>query len=115
MFLVELVDSNLDAETSVLALLNLIKKRYENEQANDKPFNTTSFLKLAKNVGLNLDYDGFVDLYNSSDSIKHLVTNFNKKTFTINSGPGEEKIDTPDEQQKGQDIVSKMAKQAVDI
>lgn len=115
MFLVELVDSSIDTESSVLALLNLIKKRYENEQAVGKPFNTASFLKLAKNVGLNLDYDGFVDLFNDSESIKNIIDNFNQKTLTFKTGSSDDEVDGPDKQRKGQDIVSKMAAQAVDI
>lgn len=114
MFLVELVDSNVNSESNVLGLLNIIKKRYENVRATPK-INTASFLTLAKNVGMALDYDGFVDLYNSSDSIKNLVSNFNKNTITLATGSSDTKIDTPSKQSKDQDIVSKMAAQAVDI
>jgi hypothetical protein len=116
MFLVELVDSNsnLDIESNVLGLLSLVKKRYENVRATPK-INTASFLTLAKNVGMALDYDGFVDLYNSSGSIKNLIANFNKNTITLNSGSSDTKVDTPDKQSKDQDIVGKMAAQAVDI
>jgi len=115
MFLVELIESNAGYESNVLALLNLIKKRYENEQAFGKPFNTASFLKLARNVGMNLDYDGFVDLFNGSDSLKNIIDNFNQKTLTFKTSSSDDEVDSPDKKRKGQDIVGKMASKAVDI
>jgi hypothetical protein len=114
MFLVELIDTEIDTAAIVLGLLNFIKKRYENMKADPK-IKTASFLALVKNTGAVLDYDGFVDLYNSNNSIKNMISNFNAKTITINSGPSDTKINSPAKQRKDQDIVGKMAAQAVDI
>ena len=114
MFLAELVDPKAETEHTVLALLNLVKKRYENVQAAPK-VNMLSFLTLAKNVGTNLDYDSFVDIYNSSAAIKNIVSDFNKKVIVLSTGSDTNKPDTAKNRADDQDVVSKMAKQAVDI
>jgi hypothetical protein len=116
MLLYEFTDSQQPTQ-SVLTLLNLIKTRYQSQQARPK-INTLSFLNLARNVGLNLDYAAFADLFEREQSLKNLVKNFNRQYIELtsdddlganadHSAPGKKKDDT--------DVVSSMAKQAVDI
>jgi hypothetical protein len=116
MLLYEFTDSQHPVQ-GVLTLLNLIKTRYQSQQAQPK-INTVSFLNLARNVGLTLDYQSFADLFEREQSLKNLVKNFNRQYIELtsdddlgsddsHSGPGKKKDDA--------DVVGAMAKQAVDI
>jgi hypothetical protein len=116
MLLYEFTDSQHPVQ-GVLTLLNLIKTRYQSQQAQPK-INTVSFLNLARNVGLTLDYQSFADLFEREQSLKNLVKNFNRQYIELtsdddlgadadHSGSGKKKDDA--------DVVGAMAKQAVDI
>lgn len=116
MLLYEFTDSQHPVQ-SLLTLLNLVKSRYQGQQVTPK-INTISFLNLAKNVGLTLDYATFADMYETNDSLKNIIKNFNKQYIQLKSDdditPGDDHSN-PKKQQQDKDIVGSMAKQAVDI
>ena len=108
---------DINQEQSLVALIELIKKRYENNVAEPK-INTLSFLKLSKNIGVNLDYGTFAEIFEQSQAIKNLVKNFNKQYIELKSDDAVSSDDSHSgdaEQQNQKDTVSAMAKKAVDI
>ena len=116
MLLYEFTDSQHPVQ-GVLTLLNLIKTRYQSQQARPK-INTLSFLNLARNVGLNLDYAAFADLFEREKSLKNLVKNFNRQYIELTSDDDLSSVDggsSPGKRKDDTDVVSSMAKQAVDI
>ena len=114
MLLYEFTDNEHPVE-SVLALLNLIKTRYEGKQATPK-INTISFLHLAKNVGLTLDYATFAEMYEQHSALKNIVKNFNKNFITlVQSDEIDSEHSGPEKKDTDADTVSAMAKQAVKI
>jgi hypothetical protein len=101
---------------NVLALLNLIKSQYQSRQAKPK-INTLSFLNLAKNVGLTLDYETFADMAQTG-SLKNLIKDFNKQYIELTSDDDYSSGDnysSPDKKKDDADVVGAMAKKAVDI
>jgi hypothetical protein len=116
MLLHEFADSQHPVQ-SLLTLLNLVKSRYQSQQVTPK-INTISFLNLAKNVGLTLDYSTFAEMYEKYNSLKNIIKNFNKQYIELTSDDDIAGGDThsgPKKQQQQQDLVGAMAKQAVDI
>jgi hypothetical protein len=117
MLLHEFTDSQHPVQ-SLLTLLNLVKSRYQSGQITPK-INTVSFLNLARNVGLTLDYATFAEIYETNDSLKNIIKNFNKQYIELTSDEdiagGDESHSGPKKQQQDKDIVGSMAKQAVDI
>jgi hypothetical protein len=100
-----------DVKNQVLALITTIDRRYKNKQATPK-IKTRSFLKLANNVGITLDYESFVDLVEKNPVLKNKIVNFNKDTISFGS---KEDSDSTTHANDQQDIVSKMAQQSVKI
>jgi len=116
MLLYEFTDSRNPVQ-SVLTLLNLIKHQYQSRQAQLK-LNTVSFLNLARNVGLTMDYDSFAELFEKDKSLKNLVKDFNKQYIELASnddlGPSNS-YSSPNKRKDDADIVGAMAKKTVDI
>jgi hypothetical protein len=114
MLLHEFTDSQHPVQ-GVLTLLNLIKTRYQSQQAQPK-INTVSFLNLARNVGLTLDYQSFADLFEREKSLKNLVKNFNRQYIELVSDDDlSDEHSSPNKKKDDADVVGAMAKQAVDI
>jgi hypothetical protein len=114
MLLHEFTDSQHPVQ-SVLTLLDLIKHQYQSRQARPK-MNTVSFLNLARNVGLTLDYESFAELFEREKSLKNLVKDFNKQYIELVSDDGlSDEHSSPDKKKDDADVVGAMAKQAVDI
>jgi len=115
MLLYEFTDSRHPVQ-GVLTLLNLIKTRYQSQQAQPK-INTLSFLNLARNVGLTLNYQSFADLFEREQALKNLVKNFNRQYIELTSDDdlGSDSHSAPGKKKDDADVVGAMAKQAVDI
>jgi len=114
MLLHEFTDSQHPVQ-SVLALLNLIKHQYQTRQVNPK-MNTVSFLNLARNVGLTIDYESFAELFEREKSLKNLVKDFNRQYIELASDDSlSDEHSSPDKKKDDADVVSAMAKKTVDI
>jgi hypothetical protein len=116
MLLHEFTDSQHPVQ-SVLTLLDLVKHQYQSRQARPK-MNTVSFLNLARNVGLTMDYESFAEMFEKEKSLKNLVKDFNKQYIELTSDNdigSNNSHSGPDKRKDDADVVGAMAKQAVDI
>jgi len=114
MLLYEFTDNEHPVQ-GVLALLDVIKSHYASGRATPK-INTVSFLNLAKNVGLTLDYESFAELYEKNSTLKNVIKNFNKK-YIILAQPDDDSSDHagPAAQSADAATVSSMANKSVKI
>jgi hypothetical protein len=77
-----------------------------------------SFLNLARNVGLTLNYQSFADLFEREQALKNLVKNFNRQYIELTSDDdlgADADYSAPEKKKDNADVVGAMAKQAVDI
>ena len=92
------------------ALLSVLE--YLHSKKDKQPVvNTQSLIAMVKNTGVPFSYDLLVDLFDSNDSVKSLISDFNENEVHFD-GDVEPSKHSSDEDQ-GEKTVSTMAKRAL--
>lgn len=101
---------------ALLSVLNYLLKNAEDKDADGK-FKMSSLISRVRNAGAKtFEYGNFVNAYQNNETVKNLVSNYNKEYITLNLDRDENQttgtVGDEDNQQK---TVAKMAKKATNI
>lgn len=116
MRIVDIINEDIDESnnlgSALVNILYLLNNKADDDSVN-KVVSFASVQQLLSNNGFDIDYDGFVELYNTTPAISNLISSFSGSEIKFASGDIDEPTVQGNDMTSSEDHVGDMAKRAM--